>query len=105
MEREINKIAVIGAGLVGSAWAAFYAGPGIRWALMGQHMTYHLGGGPGGIKHFVDHIGENKRRLCEDMAKWTQLPSETKKVLAEGIEQEMGEKSFKEVEQWRDEKL
>lgn len=103
--REAIDMVLKGVASVGDVDKALYAGPGIRWALMGQHMTYHLGGGPGGIEHFVDHIGENKRRLWEDMAKWTQLPSETKRVLADGIEQEMGEKSIKEVEQWRDEKI
>jgi 3-hydroxyacyl-CoA dehydrogenase len=103
--REAIDMVLNGVASVGDVDKALYAGPGIRWALMGQHMTFHLGGGPGGIEHFVDHIGENKRRLWEDMAKWTQLPCETKKVLSKGIEQEMGERSFKEVEQWRDEKL
>jgi hypothetical protein len=28
---------------------ALCAGPGLRWALMGQHLIYHLGGGPGDL--------------------------------------------------------
>ena len=34
--------------------AAVCMGPGLRWALMGPNLIYHLGGGPGGIRHFFD---------------------------------------------------
>ena len=29
---------------------AMAAGPGLRWALLGPHMIFHLGGGSGGIR-------------------------------------------------------
>jgi 3-hydroxyacyl-CoA dehydrogenase len=31
-------------------------GPGLRWGVMGQSLQWHLGGGQGGIKHFMDHL-------------------------------------------------
>ena len=31
-------------------------GPGPRWGVMGPSMQWHLGGGAGGIKHFMDHL-------------------------------------------------
>jgi carnitine 3-dehydrogenase len=36
--------------------AAVCYGPGLRWAVMGQSLQWHLGGGAGGIKHFMDHL-------------------------------------------------
>src|ERR1700691_2380524 len=33
-------------------------GPGLRWGVMGQSLQWHLGGGAGGIKHFMDHLME-----------------------------------------------
>src|SRR5260370_36698067 len=33
-------------------------GPGLRWGVMGQSLPWHLGGGEGGIKHFMDHLLE-----------------------------------------------
>ena len=33
-------------------------GPGLRWGVMGQSLQWHLGGGVGGIKHFMDHLME-----------------------------------------------
>jgi carnitine 3-dehydrogenase len=31
-------------------------GPGLRWALMGPILTFHLAGGPGGMAHMLDHF-------------------------------------------------
>src|SRR6476660_5705435 len=31
-------------------------GPGVRWGVMGQNLQWHLGGGSGGIKHFMEHL-------------------------------------------------
>src|SRR5438309_7080521 len=36
--------------------AAICYGPGLRWGVMGQNLQRHLGGGAGGIKHFMDHL-------------------------------------------------
>jgi len=31
-------------------------GPGLRWGIMGNMCSIHLGGGPGGIEHFFDQF-------------------------------------------------
>ncbi|MFD8819342.1 3-hydroxyacyl-CoA dehydrogenase NAD-binding domain-containing protein [Streptomyces sp. NPDC059627] len=31
-------------------------GPGLRWGVMGPHLLWHLGGGEGGIQHFMDTL-------------------------------------------------
>src|SRR5204862_5289587 len=36
--------------------AAVCYGPGLRWGVTGQSLQWHLGGGAGGIKHFMDHL-------------------------------------------------
>ena len=36
--------------------AAVAMGPGLRWALMGPLMTFHLGGGAGGLRYLMEHI-------------------------------------------------
>ncbi|WMT75909.1 3-hydroxyacyl-CoA dehydrogenase NAD-binding domain-containing protein [Bradyrhizobium sp. Ash2021] len=36
--------------------AAVCFGPGLRWGVMGQSLQWHLGGGAGGIQHFMDHL-------------------------------------------------
>ena len=55
--REAIDIVLQGIASVEDVDKAVCAGPGLRWALMGQHMIYHLGGGQGGLAHFVDHLG------------------------------------------------
>jgi 3-hydroxyacyl-CoA dehydrogenase len=41
---------------VEDADAAVCYGPGLRWGVMGQSLQWHLGGGAGGIDHFMDHL-------------------------------------------------
>jgi len=74
---------------------ALSAGPGIRWAIMGPHLTYHLGGGPGGIEHWFETFG-----------KAFFSPSVAKKVI-EGVKsmEIVKTKSMEELVRWRDEKL
>jgi 3-hydroxyacyl-CoA dehydrogenase, C-terminal domain len=38
-------------------------GPGLRWGVMGPNLLFHLGGGEGGIQHFMEH-------LAGPMASW-----------------------------------
>ena len=103
--REAIDIVLGGIADVEDVDKALYAGPGIRWALMGQNMIYHLAGGKGGIANFIDHIGENKKRLWKDIATWNILPARAKEVLVEGINEQMGDRKLEDLERWRDEKL
>ena len=81
-------------------------GPGIRWALMGSHLTYHLGGGEGGLERFMETIGEKTfTRIWEDMKTWTSISASTKSKLVEGIRGKSDGKSLAELAQWRDDKL
>jgi len=40
--------------------ACIAEGPGLRWALMGPFLGYHLGGGEGGIEHYMKHLGPSQ---------------------------------------------
>lgn len=103
--REAIDMVLKGVATVHDVDLALCCGPGIRWALMGQHLIYHLGGGEGGIEYFIDHIGKHKHRLWEDMATWTRLPEETARVLSAGIQEELGTQTIQDVERWRDKNL
>src|SRR5258707_4234399 len=41
---------------VADADAAVSWGPGLRWGVMGPNLQFHLAGGTGGIKHFMEHV-------------------------------------------------
>jgi 3-hydroxyacyl-CoA dehydrogenase len=103
--REATDIVLKGIASVEDVDKALFAGPGIRWALMGQHLIYHLGGGEGGIEYFIDHLGPAFEGWWKSMATWTSLPQEAKSILVEGVNEEMRGKNLTEVSQWRDEKL
>ena len=84
---------------------AVRAGPGIRWALMGPYLTYHLGGGAGGIEYLIRHIGVKKAAWLETMAKWTVTPESAVEKAIKGVQDMVGGKPPEELEAWRDERL
>jgi len=103
--REAIDLVLKGVASVADVDRALHAGPGLRWALLGAHMVFHLGGGKGGIEYFVDHIGASWQALWEDMACWTALPADTSDALARGISDEMAGRTQQDVQKWRDEKV
>jgi carnitine 3-dehydrogenase len=46
---------------------AVRSGPGLRWAVMGPFLTYHLGGGQGGITHYLEHLGPSQVERWKDL--------------------------------------
>jgi len=82
-------------------------GPGLRWAIMGPYLTYHLGGGSGGIEYIMRHIGVGKAEWLETMAKWTKTPDSAVKKAVRGVSEMrlVKEKTYEELESYRDEKL
>ena len=64
-----------------------------------------LGGGPGGIKHFIEHIGGALDDIWKDMASWTSLPSGTTDALVSGVQEEAKDRPVQEIARWRDEKV
>jgi 3-hydroxyacyl-CoA dehydrogenase len=103
--REAVEIVIRGIASVEDVDKAIYAGPGIRWALMGPHLIYHLGGGEGGYRYLMDHIGKTFDVVWKDLADWTEIPEETKDMLVQGVKKSMGNKTLAEVARWRDRKI
>ncbi len=79
-------------------------GPGLRWAQMGPCLTFHLGGGSGGMAHMLDHFGA---ALLEP---WTRLEAppltpELRERMVDGCLREADGRSVGELERTRDEFL
>jgi carnitine 3-dehydrogenase len=79
-------------------------GPGLRWALMGPMLTFHLAGGQGGMAHMLDHFGP---ALLEP---WTQLTApelttRLRDLVVSGVADAVGDVSVRELEQQRDDFL
>jgi len=54
--REAVSAVVSGIASVEDVDTAVTAGPGLRWAAMGPHMTFHLGGGEGGMTRMLEQF-------------------------------------------------
>jgi carnitine 3-dehydrogenase len=84
--------------------AAVAYGPGLRWAHMGPFMTYHLGGGPGGLQHYMEHLGPSQVRRWQDLGTPTMNEELTRRAV-EGVLREAAGRPIEELERERDEAL
>ena len=74
---------------------------GMRWAVNGPFLTFHLGGGPGGLPHFLEHLGPGMQ------ARWATLgrPSfdePTVALLTDAVQRAYGDRTYDELERRRD---
>lgn len=83
--REAVDLVLDGVASVEDVDRAIRYGPGLRWAIMGPHMLYHLGGGRGGIRSHIEHLGFAKERIWRDLATWQSLPEEAGEILEQGL--------------------
>jgi len=81
--------------------AAVTGGPGLRWAFMGTFMAWHLGGGPGGMRHTIEQFGPALELPWSHM-KAPELTEELKNRIIDGCEVESGDRDFNELERRRD---
>jgi carnitine 3-dehydrogenase len=102
--REAVYLVEQGVASVADIDAALCNGPGLRWAVMGPHMTYHLGGGPGGIEHYLSHLGPSQVRRWASLGNPTLSP-EVQKQIVEGVAEEAGDRSIQELEERRNRAL
>jgi 3-hydroxypropionate dehydrogenase (NADP+) len=86
---------------------AVHAGMGLRWAITGPFLTYHLGGGEDGLEYFIDHLGPAFSAWWKSMANWTSIPHSAAKKAVDGVKQMdiAKEKTYEELVEWRDKKL
>ena len=84
---------------------ALRLGPGLRWSFMGSFMSYRLGGGELGMRHFLDQFGPT---LKWPWTKLTDVPELTgelvEKLVAQSDAQAAG-RSARELERHRDDCL
>jgi 3-hydroxyacyl-CoA dehydrogenase len=80
-------------------------GPGLRWGVMGPNMLFHLGGGEGGIQHFMEHLAGPMASWWKDLGTLTELSPQTKQTIVEGVTQEAEGHSVDQLAETRDEVL
>ena len=85
--REAVYLVSAGIADVADVDAVIANGPGLRLALFGPHMNYHLGGGPGGYKNYLEHLGPTQETRWKTLGE-APLTTELKDRLIEGIEKQ-----------------
>ena len=102
--REAIDAVVSGLASVEDVDKAIANGPGLRWALMGPHQIFHLAGGPGGMRNFLEHFGPNIENWWRDMRS-VELTPEVQAALVEGIDAECAGRGVAELAAERDARL
>ncbi len=83
---------------------AMVHGPGLRWALLGPGLVYHLAGGEGGMAHCLDQFGPT---LAEPWCRMDAPPltAELRKALVDGAGREACGRTIAELERLRDDAI
>ena len=104
LAREVYHLVNEGVVSVADVDTALCWGPGLRWGIMGQVLLNHLGGGQGGMEHFLE-------QFTGPMTAWwkvlgsPQLTPELQEKLIAGVHAEVGSRSIDDLAAERDEVL
>jgi 3-hydroxyacyl-CoA dehydrogenase len=79
-------------------------GPALRWSVMGAHLGYHIGGGEGGIDHYLRHTGPSQERRWATLGD-PKLTAEVCEAIAASVHAELGGRGTAELEAQRDHQL
>lgn len=94
--REIMYLIQDGVLSVADADVAVSWGPGLRWGAMGPSLQWHLGGGAGGIKHFMEHLMDPLAGMMKSLKEPTITP-ELKGTIVQEVLQEAAGRSVEEL--------
>ena len=89
---------------VEDADAAVSYGPGPRWGVMGPSLQWHLGGGPGGINHYMEHLMDPLAGLMKVLGTPNVTP-ELKQTVTEGVMRMAGDRSVEQLAEEENEVL
>ena len=93
--REIMYLIQDGVLSVADADDAVSWGPGLRWGVMGPSLQWHLGGGAGGIQHFMEHLMEPLAGMMKALGT-PDITPDLKRTIVDGV---MKEAASRPVEQ------
>ena len=99
--REVYYLVGEGVLSVADVDTALCWGPGLRWGIMGQVLLNHLGGGEGGIEHFLDQFTGPVTAWWKALGS-PELTPELRQKLIDGVKAEVGSRSIPELAEERD---
>ena len=74
---------------------------GVRWATAGPFESFHLGGGPGGMRHFLEHLGPGMARRWK-VVEQPELDEATVELVSAQVEERFAGRSYEELTSSRD---
>ena len=96
--REVLYLIQQGVVSVEDADIAVSYGPGLRWGVMGPNLQWHLGGGPGGIQHFVNQFMDGFAGLMKKL-EMPDVTPELRQTIIDGVLKEANGQSVEELAQ------
>jgi carnitine 3-dehydrogenase len=103
--REVVNLVHLGVLDVTDADTAVCWGPGLRWGVMGPNLLFHLGGGQGGIQHFMEHLSGPLANWWKDLGSFTDWPDGLKETITAGTLKEVDGRTVDQLAATRDEVL
>jgi 3-hydroxyacyl-CoA dehydrogenase len=79
-------------------------GPGLRWGVMGPSLQWHIGGGAGGIQHFMQHLMDPLAAMFKVLGNPEMTP-DLKRKITEGVLQEAANRPVEQLAKDEDEML
>jgi len=83
---------------------AMTEGPGLRWALMGPFLTYHLAGGAGGMASFMKQFSPMQQKLWRDLGQ-PEIREETQRLVTDAMNEAIGAKEVRSFSEERDARI
>src|SRR5262244_256590 len=102
--KEVMYLIQDGVLSVSDADDAVSYGPGLRWGVMGPSLQWHLGGGPGGINHFMDHLMGPLEGMMKALGS-PDITPELKQTVANGVMRMAGNRSVEQLAEEENEVL
>jgi 3-hydroxyacyl-CoA dehydrogenase len=102
--REVAYLIQEGVLSVADADDAVSWGPGLRWGVMGPSLQWHVGGGAGGIKHFMEHLMDPLEGMMKTLGNPAITPA-LKKTITDGVLKEAANRSVDQLAKQENELL
>jgi carnitine 3-dehydrogenase len=94
--REVLYLVQQGVLSVADADIAVCYGPGIRWGVMGPSLQWHIGGGQGGIQHFMEHLMDPLAGMMKALGT-PEITPQLKQTVVDAVLKEAGGRSVEQL--------
>jgi len=94
--KEVLYLVQQGVLSVADADVAVCYGPGIRWGVMGPSLQWHVGGGEGGIQHFMEHLMGPLEAMMKTLGT-PEITPQLKQTIVDAVLKEAGGRSVEQL--------